>query len=161
MPRDIKIETIHEGNFSLVKTYDQQYYSVDRSDILRMALIKPPFRRAKIAISHGKCIGYGCVRYSDETWNNICPLIADDPSVADILLRHMINDFQLENQALDIYIPEENLDQAVPLLRKYGINKQQEVLPMMTNDIEQGKAICHDVPWKNMYGVLFNYGTLF
>ena len=144
----------------MIKTYDKQFHCIDPSELLRMALIKPPLRRSKIAIRDGKCIGYGCIRYSDGSWNNICPLVADDASIAEKLLHNLIADFKLEGQQLDIFIPAENNDQAVPLLEKYGIDKSQEVLPMMTNDVGKGKALCNTIPWDKLFGLLVDYGTI-
>ena len=160
LPEGLKIEIVNEDNFELIKIYDKQFHSIDRSDLLRIAFIKPPFRRSKIAIRDGKCVGYGCIRYSDGSWNNICPLVGENASIAEMILQELISDFKLEGQQLDIYIPAENSNQAVPLLGKYGIDKPQEVLPMMSTDVEKGNAICEKIPWNKLFGHLVDYVTM-
>ena len=125
-----------------------------------MAIIKPPFRQSKIAMRDGKCIGYGCIRYSDGTCNKMCPLVAEDAYIAEIILWELITEFKLEGQLLGICIPAENRYQAVPLLETYGIDTLQEVIPMMSTDVEKGKAICDRIPWDKLFGLLFAYGTI-
>ena len=160
LPKGTTIETVNENNFELIKAYDQQFQSINRSDVLRMTLLKPPIRRSMIAIRNGKCMGYIGIRHSDCSWNRICPLIADDISIAENLLHDVIADFKLEGHQLHIFIPGENKKQAVPLLENYGIDTFQNVITMMATDIEKGKVLLDAIPWRKLFGLLYGYGTI-
>ena len=160
LPPDVTLETLDESNFHLIKDYDKQFYSVDRSQLLKRSLVHSPVRATKIAIRDRKCIGYGCMRRTDGECHMICPLLADDETIADMILRELIIEHEIKGQWLDIFVPKANMDNTLKLVAKYGVDSPRDIETVMCTEPEEGKLINARVPWNKIYGLLFNNLTM-
>ena len=153
-------EVLTDSNFQLLADYDATIYPVDRSKMLQVFLNHPSVRETLIAVAtDGKCVGYICIRKTGDEFAMICPLVADNDAIADLLLRQAVERKRLAGKTAEVYIPDVNSAAARQLFATYGITKQSTVETVMCTKPDEARRIT--VPWRKTYGVFFNNWTFY
>ncbi|XP_060084528.1 uncharacterized protein LOC132563794 [Ylistrum balloti] len=87
---DFTVVPIEQTNLSDVLNYDTDIHKVARKEYIRN-WIDHDRSRTYVAMRDGKVCGYGVLR-SQDSFNQIAPLYADDKKVAKGLFRHLASD---------------------------------------------------------------------
>ena len=159
-PDNITSESVTASNFQLLADYDRTIYPVDRSKMLEIFLNHPPMRETLLAIRNGKCVGYICIRQTTDDVM-ICPLVADDVTIAEFLLRTAIQMQELQGKRVEIYVPGDNLNTTKTLLNRYGITVPERPIVETVMCTKPEMACRMNAPWQKIYGVFFNNWVMY
>ena len=128
--------------------------------MLEMFLNHPPIRKTQLAIRDGKCVGYICVRQKADG-TQLCPLVADDVTIAELLLRTTILMFGLHGKFIYMYVPDQNFDVTKLLLRRYGMTLPDKLVgaTMMCTKPEVANRM--KIPWQKIFCAFLNNWTMY
>ena len=113
-------------DLAALTAYDTQYFGVDRREVLKAWLETWPACAAAAYNSSQRMTGYVLARRGSQ-FQQIGPLIADTPEIANILFRHVLE--QLHGQALIVDVISENL-WATKIVRRCGLRPQRPLIRM-------------------------------
>ena len=150
-------DILTDDNFALLAEYDKAIYPTDRSQMLRVFLNHPPVRQTFMAVSEDKkCVGYIGLRKMDTDRFMLCPFVADNVVIADLLLMTVAQ--KLKGKTVEVYMPDINSD-ARALFAEYGLTEPGPVETRMCTKPDAANHIT--VPWWKIYGVFFSNWTMY
>ena len=152
-------DILTDENFTLLADYDKAIYPIDRSKMLKVFLNHPPVRQTFIAVSkdNKKCVGYVGIRKTNFDRLMLCPFVADDVAIADLLLMTVVQ--KLAGKKIEVYLPDVNCANGRALFAKYGVNEPGAVETRMCTQPEEARDIT--MPWSKIYGVFFSNWTVY
>jgi GNAT superfamily N-acetyltransferase len=121
----VAVEALNERMLNAVLAYDGPVFGADRGAILRAWSEAWP-EMAIVARSGELLCGYALARRGGN-FQQIGPIVADSPAVAEALLRHMLAKLQGQQVIIDIVTANA---WAAPLAAKYGLKQQRPFLRM-------------------------------
>ncbi|GFT26827.1 n-acetyltransferase domain-containing protein [Nephila pilipes] len=92
LPENIEIESYQENLLSSIAQYDATIAGFERKHILELSC-KEKDSQTFVAFKNGTCIGYGSIKRSCLGAGRVGPLFADDPVVAEALLKKLLESF--------------------------------------------------------------------
>ncbi|GFU33816.1 n-acetyltransferase domain-containing protein [Nephila pilipes] len=92
LPENIEIEPYQENLLSSIAQYDATIAGFERKHILELSC-KEKDSQTLAAFKDGTCIGYGSIKRSCFDAGRVGPLFADDPVVAEALLKKLLESF--------------------------------------------------------------------
>ena len=103
-----------------------------------------------------KCVGYIGMRKMDSDRFMLCPFVADNVVIADLLL--MTAAQKLKGKTVEVYLPDVNSDGRA-LFAEYGLTEPGPVETRMCTKPDAANHI--RVPWWKIYGVFFSNWTMY
>ena len=129
-PVDSSIVNLSSLSFSIITSYDNNFFPENRSQFLK-CWINNPSHNALGIVQNGKLVGYGVIRKCRVGYK-IGPLFADTTKLADKIFLAMVSGVKAtEKVYLDI--PEVN-KYAIDLVRKYNMKAVFETARMYTGN---------------------------
>ena len=128
--------------------------------MLEIFLNHPPQRETQLAIRDGKCVGYICIRQTLQD-THISPLVADDVTIAEFLLRTAIKTHELQGKRIAIYVPDENIGVTKTLLSRCGMTSPEKPVVETAMCTKPVVARSINFPWRKIYGLLMNNWTIY
>ena len=97
-----------------------------------------------------RCVGYVCVRQTDDNKIKLRPFVADDVAIADLLMTTAIKTKALEGKTASVDVPDVNSAAGRALFARYGVTQQRAIITRMCTKPD----IAHHmtVPWSKIYG---------
>ncbi|XP_015928725.1 uncharacterized protein [Parasteatoda tepidariorum] len=92
LPADVTIQPFSETDLEAICCYDSSLLGFDRKFVLHKLFLMHE-TRTFVAFKRQKCVGYGCIQPNIYGGSFIAPLYADDPAVAETLLKTLIDSF--------------------------------------------------------------------
>ncbi|GIY76145.1 acetyltransf_18 domain-containing protein [Caerostris darwini] len=90
LPDGIVLEPFQESHLPSMFEYDLALMGYERRKALELNC-KEFGSKTLVALKDGKCVGFGTIKRSCTNWGQVGPLYADDPAVAEVLLRRLID----------------------------------------------------------------------
>ena len=104
-----------------------------------------------------RCVGYVCVRQTNDNKVKLRPFVADDVAIADLLMTTAIKTKALEGKTAGIYLPDENSTTGREFFAKYGVNQLDAIDPRMCAKPDMAHHMT--VPWSKIYGAFLGNWT--
>ena len=149
-------QALTDANFPLLAEYDRTIYPADRSKLLRVFLNHPPARQTLMAVTNdNKCVGYVCVRQTNDNKVKLRPFVADDVAIADLLLTTAIKMKALEGKITAVDVPDVNSATGRALFARYGVTQQRAIVTRMCTKPDVHVAHHMTVPLSKIYSAFF------
>lgn len=88
-PRGVTIHSFHQSHLPAMLEYYFRLMGFKRELTLTLSCIEE-CSRTLVAMANGVCVGFGSIKTSCFNAGRVSPLYADDPAVAEVLLRELI-----------------------------------------------------------------------
>ncbi|GFU08777.1 n-acetyltransferase domain-containing protein [Nephila pilipes] len=92
LPDNVEIEPYQECLLPSIVQYDTSIVGFDREQILELSC-KEKNSQTFVALKNGTCVGYGSIKLSCLDAGKVGPLFADDPGVAEALLKKLLESY--------------------------------------------------------------------
>ncbi|XP_055931802.1 uncharacterized protein LOC129962102 [Argiope bruennichi] len=96
VPQGVDIQPFHDSFLAKMVAYDQALVGFRRSLLLSMSCNEMN-SKTFVAFKNGVCVGFGTIKESCLGAGRVGPLYADDPAVAEVILRKLLESFPGRN----------------------------------------------------------------
>ncbi|GFY59668.1 acetyltransf_18 domain-containing protein [Trichonephila inaurata madagascariensis] len=96
LPDNIEIEPFQKNLLPSIVQYDASVVGFERAQMLELSCQEKD-SETFVAFRNGACIGYGSIKRSCLGAGRVSPLFADDPTVAEALLKKLLESYPNRN----------------------------------------------------------------